>query len=220
MLQLLDRLGFDLPDTLPRHPEDPSHLFERVGVAVGQAVSQPDDLPFTVGEGFQQRLEPVLEQPVRGGMRGAHSARVLHEFAEAGVFALAHGPVEAHRLPSHVEHPACLLDRHAGCLRDLLRRRLAAEFVEQFLRGGPQLREHVDHVHRDTDRAGLVRDRPGDRLTDPPGRVGRELEATAVFVLVHCPHQARVALLDEIQEAQAAVAVFLGDRHDQSQVGR
>ena len=157
---------------------------------------------------------------MRGGMRGAHGARVLHEFAEAGVFALAHGPVEAHRLPSHVEHPACLLERHARCLRDLLRRRLAAEFVEQFLRGGPQLREHVDHVHRDADRAGLIGDGPRDRLSDPPGRVGRELEAATVLVLVHRPHQSRVALLDQIQEAQAAVTVFLGDRHDQPQIRR
>ncbi len=220
MLQLLDRLGFDLPDTLPCHPEDPPHLFERVGVAIGEAVSQPDDLPLTVGESLQQRLEPVLEQSVRGGVRGAHGARIFHEFAEAGVFAFAHGPVKAHRLPAHVEDPAGFLDSHASCLRDLLRRRLAAEFVKKFLRGGPQLREHVDHVHRDTDRAGLVGDRPGDRLTDPPGRVGRELEATTVFILVHRPHQSRVALLDQIQKAQAAVAVFLGDRHDQSQVGR
>src|SRR3712207_8270660 len=38
----------------------------------------------------------------------------------------------------------------------------------------------LDHVHRDADGAGLIRDGPGDRLADPPRGVGRELEALGV----------------------------------------
>ncbi len=37
--------------------------------------------------------------------------------------------------------------------------------------------------------------------------------------LLHRPHQADVALLDQIQEAEAAVQVLLGDGHHQAQVG-
>ncbi len=73
-------------------------------------------------------------------------------------------------------------------------------------------------MHRDADGAGLVGDGAGDGLADPPGRVGRELVAAAILVFVHRPHQAGVAFLDEIEEGQAAVAVFLGDRHHQPQV--
>ena len=77
----------------------------------------------------------------------------------------------------------------------------------------------LDHVHRDADGACLVRDRAGDRLADPPGGIGRELVAAAVFELVHRFHQTDVALLDQVQELQAAVGVLLGDRDDQAQVG-
>ena len=39
-------------------------------------------------------------------------------------------------------------------------------------RGAHQLVDRLDHVHRDADGARLVGDRAGDRLADPPGRVG------------------------------------------------
>ena len=69
----------------------------------------------------------------------------------------------------------------------------------------------LDHVHRDADRAGLVGDRAGDRLADPPRGVRRELEALGVVELVDRPHQAEVALLDEVEELHAPTAVALGD---------
>ena len=59
----------------------------------------------------------------------------------------------------------------------------------------------------------------GDRLADPPRRIGRELVAAAVFELIDRLHQADVAFLNEIKELQAAVGVFLGDRNHQAQVG-
>ena len=69
------------------------------------------------------------------------------------------------------------------------------------------------------DRARLIGDRARDRLPDPPRRVGRELVAAAVFELVDRLHQADVAFLDQVQELQAAVGVFLGDGNDEAQVG-
>ena len=73
-------------------------------------------------------------------------------------------------------------------------------------------------MDRDADRPRLVGDGAGDRLADPPRRVGAELEPAAVLVLVDRPHQAGVAFLNQVEEAQAAVAVLLGDAHDQPQV--
>jgi hypothetical protein len=74
-------------------------------------------------------------------------------------------------------------------------------------------------VHRDADGARLVGDRTGDGLADPPGGIGGKLVAAAVLELVHRLHQADVAFLDQVEELQAAVGVFLGDGDDKAQVG-
>src|SRR5690606_20011916 len=52
----------------------------------------------------------------------------------------------------------------------------------------------------------------------PPGSVGAELEAAAVFELVDRPHQAGVSFLNEVEERKAAVAVLLGDGDHQTEV--
>ena len=96
--------------------------------------------------------------------------------------------------------------------------RLAAHLLQQLLGDVAQLGHRLDHVHRDADGAGLVGDGPGDGLANPPGGVGAEFVAAAIFVLVHRPHQPGVAFLDEIEEREAAIAVLLGDRDHQSEV--
>src|SRR5688500_12062466 len=50
VLQLADGFGLDLADAFPGDLEDAADLFQRVGVAVAQAVSQLDDLPLAVGQ--------------------------------------------------------------------------------------------------------------------------------------------------------------------------
>ena len=79
--------------------------------------------------------------------------------------------------------------------------------------------DRLDHVHRNTDRAGLVRDGPGNRLTDPPGCIGREFVTATVFEFIDRLHQADIAFLDQIQELQATVGVFLRDGDHEAQVG-
>ena len=79
--------------------------------------------------------------------------------------------------------------------------------------------DRLHHVHRDPDRARLVRDRPGDGLPDPPGRIRGELVALGVVELLHRPDQAEVPLLDQVEEAQPTADVALGDGHHQPQVG-
>ena len=76
----------------------------------------------------------------------------------------------------------------------------------------------LDHVDRHANGAALIGDGAGDGLADPPGGIGGELVAAGVLELVHRPHQARIALLDQIQEAQAAIAISLGDGDDQPQI--
>src|SRR3546814_4332917 len=82
------------------------------------------------------------------------------------------------------------------CSSDLLGKYLAA--------CADQLVDRLDHVDRNADGQRLIGDGAGDRLPDPPGRVGAELVATAIFELVDRLHQADIALLNQVQELQAA----------------
>ena len=69
-----------------------------------------------------------------------------------------------------------------------------------------------------TDGAARVGDAALDGLTDPPRRVGGELEALAPVELLDRVDQAEVALLHEVEERHARRLVALGDRHDQPEV--
>ena len=108
---------------------------------------------------------------------------------------------------------------HSSSRGDLLRRRLAAERLDELALDVDDLVELLDHVDRDADRPALVGDRARDRLADPPRRVRRELVAAAVVELLDRADEAQRALLDEVQEGQAAAEVALGDRDDEAQVG-
>src|SRR2546423_13059859 len=57
VLKLAHGLGLDLPHALAGHLEDAAHLFERVRVAVAQAVAKADDLALAIGQRLQQRLD-------------------------------------------------------------------------------------------------------------------------------------------------------------------
>ena len=68
------------------------------------------------------------------------------------------------------------------------------------------------------DRPRLVGERARDRLADPPGRVRRELVAAPPVELLDRADQAERALLDQVEERQALVAVVLRDRDDEPEV--
>src|SRR5205807_9296685 len=84
-------------------------------------------------------------------------------------------------------------------------------YTTLFRSGPPDLVQLLDHVDRDADRAGFVRQGPGDRLPDPPSRIGGELEALAVVELLRGAHQAKRPLLNQIEIGRAHVTVVLGD---------
>ena len=56
------------------------------------------------------------------------------------------------------------------------------------------------------------------RLADPPGRIRRELVATAPVELLDGAVEAERALLDQVQEGDAEAPIALGDGDDQAQV--
>lgn len=74
-------------------------------------------------------------------------------------------------------------------------------------------------MHRDTDGVTVVGHCTGDRLAHPPGGVGRELVAAAIFEFVDGLHQSQIAFLNQIGHCQTAVDVTLGNRDHQTKVG-
>jgi len=73
-------------------------------------------------------------------------------------------------------------------------------------------------VYGEPDRAALVGERTGDRLADPPGGVGRELEAHLVVELLDRADQAEIALLNQVEKRYAGLGVVPGDRHHETEV--
>ena len=75
-------------------------------------------------------------------------------------------------------------------------------------------------MYRNSDRSSLVGNRTGDRLTDPPGCIGRKLKAFGVVKFFNSFDQTHVAFLNQIQKQHAAADIFFGNRNDQTQIGR
>ena len=75
-------------------------------------------------------------------------------------------------------------------------------------------------MHGHADGAGLVGDCAGDCLADPPGGIRGKLVSAPPIKFVGAAHQANVAFLDQVQELQAAIGIFLGDGDHQAQICR
>src|SRR6184192_1269371 len=111
-----------------------------------------------------------------------------------------------------------LAGRHLELLGDLVGPRLAPEPLDELALDVHDLVQLLDHVDGDPDRPRLVGDRPRDRLPNPPGRIGRELVALTIVKLLDGANQAERALLDKVEEAQAAPEVRLRDRDNEAEV--
>ncbi|KAF5056143.1 hypothetical protein DSECCO2_370300 [anaerobic digester metagenome] len=74
-------------------------------------------------------------------------------------------------------------------------------------------------MHRNTDGAGLVGNRPGDSLPNPPRCISGELESLAVLKLLDSLDQADVAFLNQIKEVQPPIGIFFCDGYHEPEVG-
>src|SRR5262249_4982539 len=152
------------------------------------------------------------------GVDRQDSVLVFDQVPEIGVALFANRCFERERFLGDLQRLPYLFERHMELLGKLLRRRLATYLVEHMPTRTHDLVDHLNHVNGHTNGARLIRERTADGLSNPPSSVGRELEATSIFELVDCLHQADVAFLDQVEELQAPVDVFLGDRDDEAQV--
>src|SRR5450830_1749125 len=216
--QLAQRLGFDLANPLTGNVELLTDFLKGVVCIHVDAETHAQNLGFTgseAGEYFACRFFKALNgSNIDWRLHG----RVFDEVTQVGVFVITDRGFHGDRLFSDLQYLADLVLRHFHAFAQLFRGRFATHFLQHLPGNTVELVDRLDHVHRNTDGAGLVGDRASDRLTDPPGGISREFVAATVFELVHGLHQADVAFLDQVEELQTAVGVLLGDGDHQTQV--
>src|SRR5215831_15778384 len=217
--QLAERLRLDLTDALAGDREILADLLQRVLAAVGESEAQPEHLLLARRERVQHLVRLLPQREADHAFDGRADLLVLDEVAEVAVLLLADRRLEGNGLLGDLQHLAHLVDRHFHLDRDLFRRGLASQLLHELARGPDELVDGLDHVHGDADGAGLVGDRAGDGLANPPRGVGGELVAATVLELVHRLHESDVAFLDQIEELEPAVRVLLGDGNDEAEVG-
>jgi hypothetical protein len=149
---------------------------------------------------------------------GLGSGRVLDQVAVEAL-AVADRRLQRDRLLDELQQVRHALGREARLGGELLDRRLAIQLLGEHAALAEHAPDLVGDVDGNANRPALVGERAGDGLADPPGGVGRELEAEPVVELLDCADQPQVALLDQIQERHAGLGVVPGDGHDEPQVG-
>src|ERR687891_840612 len=158
--ELGERLGLDLADPLPGHPEGQADLLERRRLHPEHAEPHLDDAPLSIAEGAQDRLEMLLEQGRPGGLRWRYGVGVLDEVAEGQVLLLADRALQGDGGPEQqdlLDSPRGQVDQHA----DLAGIGLVAEGLEELLPGLGHLVDVFGDVDRQADGPGRGGHGPG-----------------------------------------------------------
>src|ERR671910_2198858 len=151
--------------------------------------------------------------------RDLGGALVLDELSELGAVAVGgEGLVEAGGVGHRALDVEYLADRPLQAFRDLLIGWLAAQLGGELVVGAGHLPDLIPHVHGDADGAALVCHSSLYCLADPPRGVGGEPPATVGVELLHGPHKADVALLDQILEREPHPTIPLGNADHKPEV--
>src|ERR1700678_2114775 len=218
MPQLAQRLRFDLPNTFAGDRKRLADFLESVLAAIIQTKPHLDNFLFARRQRLQHRRSLFLQAEVDHRIRRRHHRLVFNEIAQMRILFLADRSLQRNGFLRDFQNLADFRDRNIHALGDFFRRRFAPQFLHQLALRAHQLVDRFDHVHWNTNRAGLIGDRAGDGLPDPPRRVSRKLISAAPFEFVNGLHQADVSFLNQVQKLQTAVGVFLRDRNHQPQV--
>src|SRR6478735_9569494 len=117
-----------------------------------------------------------------------------------------------------VEHLADFFVRDIHRPGNFFLRWLAFEDLLKTMPGFLDSIDRLTDVNREPDCAALVRDRPGNRLANPPGRIGAEFETAGVVEFVGGLHQADVAFLNQVEKGKTATDIFLRDGNDETEI--
>src|SRR5581483_2506444 len=217
--KLAQGFGFDLADALASDVEFLADFFERVLALAADAEAEADHFLFFGRERLQDISCLVANIRIDYCIDGGADPAVFDEVAESGFAVAADGRFERYGISGNGLEFLDLFDRNIHATADFFVGWYAAEFLFELAIGAQKLVHTLVHVNGYADGARLVRDGAGDGLTNPPGGVGRELVAAAVFELVGGAHQADVAFLNQVEQVEAPIDVFLCDRDDQAEIG-
>ena len=193
---------------------------QRLGLAAAEPEAQPQHGLLALG---QRRTQRIVEPPSQVGALGRRlevgRLHVRHEVANRGLAILANRRLQRDR---QLGRPQRLLDPCRRAARGTRPPRPSDGSRPSRLASSRCARAMLDRNSPTWTGSRMVRACSAtarlDGLTNPPVGVGREAEPLPPVVLVDGPVETEVALLDEVEERQAAADVLPGDRHDQSQV--
>src|SRR5579862_266435 len=157
MPQLAQRLCLYLADALAGYLKTLAHFLQSMFRPVFEAEAHLDDALFARRQRAQYLRGVFLQVDADDGVGRRYGHAVFDEVAKVRIFFFADWRFERDGLLRDLEDLADLRDRDIHALGDLFRGRLAAKLLHQLTRGADELVDRLDHVHRDTDRAGLVR---------------------------------------------------------------
>src|SRR5262244_2185836 len=155
MAELAEGLGLYLANALTGDREVLTHFLEGVLAAVGEPEAEPQHLLLARGERVQHLVRLLAQREPDHALHGRAHLLVLDEVAQVAVLFLADGRLEGDGLLRDLEDLAHLVHRHFHLHRDLFGAGLAPELLHELAGGADQLVDGLDHVHGDTDRAGL-----------------------------------------------------------------
>src|SRR6266516_319797 len=211
-----DRVGLELPDSLPGQAELGTDRLERLGLAV-EAEAELEDPALALGQVGERLAHRAGTQGVFRDLLGIVGVLVREQVAELAVFVSDRRVERGARLGDR-ERLLDVLELQPGRLRELLHGRRPAELRLELPRVSAQGLPALVDVRRHADRPRLTGDGALNGLANPPGRVRRELEALAPVELLDRPVEADDAVLDQVAEGNAVTAVALRDVHDEAEV--
>src|SRR5262249_40019598 len=133
--QLAERLGFNLADALARYVELLTDLFQGVLAAVAEAEPHLDDLLLARAERLHHGFRLLAQIQFNDGLRGRQHSAVFDEVAEMAVLFLADRGFERDGFLGDFKNLAYFTDRQIHARRNLVRRRLPAELLDEGARG-------------------------------------------------------------------------------------
>src|SRR5437763_11885919 len=217
-LQFPQTLVLYLADPLARDVERPPDLVQRARIPTVEAVAELQHCSVAAGqrtEDFPQRF--LAKRRLRRLVRQL-LVLVCEEITELRVLLVTDRLLERDRGLGAAPDRLDLGGVELELVADLPGERLAPKLGAELPLRSYDLVQLLDDVDRHPDRPRLVGERPGGGLADPPGRVGRELEAFAVVELLGRTDEADRPFLDQVEERQPLVPILLGDRDHEAQV--
>src|SRR6266536_1533091 len=206
-------------DALTGTPHQRADLLQGQWRARVQPEPQDQHLPLAFGKRAEHLSQRLPAERLGRQLTRIDGPLVLQEVLQLGA-AVADRAVQRGDRVRAVLQARHLLDRHVQLSGQLRVARVAAELGTQPGLAAAQPADPLIHVHRQTDRPRAAVSRPtGDRLADPPGRVGRELEALAPVELLDRAQQPEIALLDQVDQRQAGAGEAPRDRDHQTEIG-